>query len=330
MKAVLVQEPGDAGQLYIGDYPAPEYKENEIRVKVKATAVNRADILQRQGHYPPPKGASPIMGLEIAGVVDEVGSKVTKWKVGDRIFGLLEGGGYAEYVTLNEDMAMPIPDSLSFEEAAAIPEVYLTGYQTLFWIGGLKQGERVLIHAGASGVGTAAIQMAKEKGAYVVVTAGSNEKCEACRKLGANLAINYKTDSFAEVIKASIGSSSIDVVLDFIGASYWEQNLEVLGMDGRHVLISTLGGSKLQNVDLRVIMNKRLTLTGTTLRSRDRDYKIRLVQEFIETMLPMFVKGRLKPVIDRVFPITEVQDAHRYMEANKNIGKIVLSFGELH
>jgi len=329
MKAVLVKKPGDAGQLYIGEFPTPEPQDKEILVKVKATAVNRADIHQRKGHYPPPKGASPIIGLEVSGVVEATGANVTKWKVGDRVFGLLEGGGYAEYAVLHEDMAMPIPDSLSYEDTAAIPEVFLTAYQTLFWIGHLKQGERVLIHAGASGVGTAAIQMAKLNGAYVAVTAGSEEKLDACQKLGADLAINYKTDDFAKVIQEALGPSSIDVVLDFIGASYWEQNLEVLGMDGRHVLISTLSGYKLENVDLRAIMGKRLTLTGTTLRSRDRDYKVKLTQEFMDTMLPLFKKGELKPIVDRVFPIAEVQEAHRYMEANKNIGKIVLSVGEL-
>ncbi|MGV3488364.1 MAG: NAD(P)H-quinone oxidoreductase [Tuberibacillus sp.] len=329
MKAVLVREPGDVEQLYIGEYTDPTPSENEILVHVKATAINRADIMQRKGHYPPPKGASPIMGLEMAGVVIETGSSVTKWKKGDRVFGLMEGGGYAEFATIHEDMAMPIPEELSFLEAAAIPEVFLTGYQCLFWIGNVRRGEKVLIHAGASGVGTASIQMAKAKGAKVAVTAGSDAKLEACRKLGADIAINYKTQSFADVIKNEWGPASVDVILDFIGASYWDQNMDILGMDGRLVLISTLGGYKLSDVDLRIIMGKRLTVTGTTLRSRNRDYKARLTHEFMDSALPLFKDSRLVPIIDKVFPIKEIQDAHRYIEANKNIGKVVLDLGEI-
>jgi tumor protein p53-inducible protein 3 len=328
MKAVLIKQPGDASQLYIGDYPNPEPADNEILVEVKATAVNRADISQRAGFYPSPKGASPLMGLEIAGVVVEVGRKVSKWKTGERVFGLLGGGGYAEFATISEDVAMPIPEGLSFEEAAAVPEVFLTAYQTLFWIGDLKEGERVLIHAGASGVGTAAIQMAKAKGAIVIVTAGSEEKLERCRHLGADLAINYKEGSFAEKINEVYGPSAVNVVLDFIGASYWEQNLNVLAMDGRHVLISTLGGAKLDHVDLRLIMGKRITLSGTTLRSRGLDYKVRLTRDFVENMLPLFAKGELHPVIDSVFKLEEIQEAHKYIEANKNIGKIILQVSQ--
>lgn len=328
MKAVLVKQPGDASQLYIGEYPQPTPLDNEILVQVKATAINRADISQRAGFYPPPKGASPLMGLEMAGVVAEIGNNVTKWKPGDRVFGLLEGGGYAEYATIDEGMVMPIPEHFSFEEAAAIPEVFLTAYQTLFWIGDLKQGERVLIHAGASGVGTAAIQMAKISGATVAVTAGSQEKLEACQELGADFLINYKQESFSERINQEFGKNAINVILDFVGASYWDQNIEVLAMDGHHVLISTLGGAKLEKVDLRQIMGKRINLTGTTLRSRDRAYKVRLTQEFADRMLPFFAEVKLKPIIDCVFPLEEIQEAHRYIEANKNIGKVILKVGE--
>ena len=328
MKAVLVKQPGDASQLYIGEYPKPVPKDGEILVQVKATAVNRADISQRAGFYPPPKGASPLMGLETAGIVAGIGKGVTKWKIGDKVFGLLPGGGYAEYTALPEEMAMPIPEHLSFEEAAAIPEVFLTAYQTLFWIGQLKAGERVLIHAGASGVGTAAIQMAKARGAYVVVTAGSKEKLEACQKLGTDLAINYKEGPFADKINEVLGQSAIHVILDFVGAPYWEQNLNVVALDGHHVLISTLGGAKLDKVDLRAIMGKRVNLIGTTLRSRNFDYKVRLTTEFQEKMLPLFAQGKLVPVIDRVFKLEEIKEAHNYIETNKNIGKIILSVGD--
>jgi tumor protein p53-inducible protein 3 len=326
VKAVLVQSPGGREQLYIGEVNTPIPGETEIRIKVQATAVNRADIAQRQGNYPPPKGASPILGLELAGIVDEVGSKVSKWEKGDRVFGLLEGGGYAEYALLSENMAMAIPEAFSFTQAAAIPEVFLTAFQALFWIGKLEAGEIVLIHAGASGVGTAAIQLAKAKGATVVVTAGSDEKCEACKELGADFAINYKTTNFVEAIAAQYGDSKINLILDFIGAPYWEGNLKALALDGRLVIISTMGGAKLDQTSLGYLMMKRLTVSGTTLRSRTLEYKEALTQDFSSWALEIFEKGELKPVVDSVFAIEDVQEAHRYMEENRNIGKIVLTF----
>jgi tumor protein p53-inducible protein 3 len=326
VKAVLVQSPGGRDQLYIGDVDTPTPGETEIRIKVQATAVNRADIAQRQGNYPPPKGASPILGLELAGIVDEVGSKVSKWKKGDRVFGLLEGGGYAEYALLSENMAMAIPEAFSFTQAAAIPEVFLTAFQTLFWIGKLEAGEIALIHAGASGVGTAAIQLAKAKGATVVVTAGSQEKCEACKELGADFAINYKTTNFVEAITAQYGDAKINLILDFIGAPYWEGNLKALAMDGRLVIISTMGGAKLDQTSLGYLMMKRLTISGTTLRSRTSEYKEALTQDFSSWALEKFEKGELTPVVDSVFAIEDVQEAHCYMEENRNVGKIVLKF----
>jgi tumor protein p53-inducible protein 3 len=326
VKAVLVQSPGGREQLYIGEVNTPIPGETEIRIKVQATAVNRADIAQRQGNYPPPKGASPILGLELAGIVDKVGPKVSKWKKGDRVFGLLEGGGYAEYALLSENMAMAIPEDFSFTQAAAIPEVFLTAFQALFWIGKLEAGEMVLIHAGASGVGTAAIQLAKAKGATVVVTAGSDEKCEACKELGADFAINYKTTNFVEAVAAQYGDSKINLILDFIGAPYWEGNLKALALDGRLVIISTMGGAKLDQTSLGYLMMKRLTVSGTTLRSRTLEYKEALTQDFSSWALEIFEKGELKPVVDSVFAIEDVQEAHRYMEENRNIGKIVLTF----
>jgi len=325
MKAVLVKEFGAADQLYIGEYEKPEPANHEILVRVQATALNRADIAQREGHYASPKGSSPLMGLELAGIVEEIGSEVTKWKKGDRIFGLLGGGGYAEYAVIPEKMAMAIPDTMDVVVAAAIPEVFLTAYQTLFWVGHLQKGERVLIHAGASGVGTAAIQLAKQAGAEVVATAGSDEKLQACRDYGADLAINYKVEAFDKVIETAYGEASINVILDFIGASYWQKNMQVIAVDGRQILISTLGGASLDQFHLGQLMAKRVTLAGTTLRSRSLDYKQRLTEEFALWTMPLFTLGKIKPVVDRVFPIEEVQKAHAYMEANKNIGKIILS-----
>ncbi|MFC4617579.1 NAD(P)H-quinone oxidoreductase [Camelliibacillus cellulosilyticus] len=324
MKAVLIQNPGDASQMYLGDVPTPKPKAHELLIEVKATAVNRADIGQREGSYPPPKGASPLMGLEAAGVVIQTGAGCRRFKEGDKVFGLLEGGGYAEYAALDEGMAMPLPDHFSFEDGAAIPEVFLTAYQALFWIGNLQQGERVLIHAGGSGVGTAAIQMAKQVGAKIAITAGSTEKLKACLELGADMAVNYKEGPFIE----KIGERSVNVVLDFIGAPYWEQNIRVLAADGRYVLISTLGGTISDHLDLRPLLMKRLSITGTTLRARSLDYKKRLTQDFADWALPHFIDGRIKPIVDRIFPFENVQDAHRYMEANRNFGKIVLKVKE--
>ena len=325
MKAILVKEPGDADQLTLGTYPIPEPADNELFVKVKATALNRADVLQRKGFYPPPKGASPILGLEMAGVVERIGSKCSGWKAGDRVFGLLPGGGYAEYVSLPGAMAMPIPDNLSFEEAAAIAEVFLTAYQTLFWIGKIQADDIVLIHAGASGVGTAAIQLVKEAGATCIITAGSEQKLRTCLELGATEAINYKEGPFARKVLQVTNNRGVDVILDFVGASYWEQNLSVLATDGRWVLIAVLGGTKVEQLNLGALMKKRIQLTATTLRARSQEYKIQLTQDFAEFSLPRFSDGRLKPVIDRVFPWEHVVEAHRYMEANKNIGKIILN-----
>lgn len=326
MRAILISRPGGAKQLYMGEYEKPHGTADDILVRVKATALNRADILQREGKYPPPKGASPILGLEMAGVVEEVGENCQEmWRPGDRVFGLLPGGGYAEYAVVPGKMAMPIPDSFTFEQAAAIPEAFLTAYQTLFWIGQLRSGETVLIHAGASGVGTAAIQLAKAAGASPAVTVGTEEKREACLKLGADFAFNYKEGPFLEKVKAATNGEGVDLILDFVGAPYWEQNIDLLKTDGRLVLISSLGGSRVEKVSLAKILTKRLQITGTTLRSRSLEYKTDLTQEFASFALPRFMSGELRPVIDRVFSWENVREAHRYMEENKNIGKIVLA-----
>lgn len=324
MKAVLVRQPGGAENLVLGEFPTPEPGPGELRIRVRATALNRADILQRRGLYPPPPGSSPLMGLEAAGEVDALGEGCQGWRVGDRVFALLPGGGYAQYVTVPAAMALPIPPNLSFEEAAAIPEAFFTAYQALFWIGRLQPGEWVLIHAGASGVGTAAIQLARDAGAHVAVTAGTEPKLETCRQLGAEVAVNYKQGPFARTIREAVGDRGVDLVLDFVGAPYWDQNLECLATDGRLVLIATMGGGVVDRFDLRQLMAKRLQVTGTTLRSRSPEYKAQLTREFAVRVLPKLASGRIRPVIDRVFPWDRVQDAHRYMERNLNTGKIVL------
>ncbi|MHC2991690.1 NADPH:quinone oxidoreductase [Pontibacter sp. HJ8] len=323
MKAILVKQPGGPEQLVLGEYEQPLPKPYELLVRVHATALNRADTLQREGKYPPPKGESPLLGLEIAGEVVEAGINCTRFKEGDKVFGLLPGGGYAGYAVIHEEMAMAIPANLSMEEAAAIPEVFLTAYQALVWLGRLQAGERVLLHAGASGVGTAAIQLARALQAEVLVTA-SEQKLKACLDLGAHKAINYKDVPFEDEVLAYTNSEGVDVIVDFIAGPYFKQNIECLRLDGRLVLLATMGGGKVEEFDLRRVLAKRLQVIGSTLRSRTRDYQIRLTKEMSAFAMPHFESGALKPVVDSVYDWQDVAEAHRYMEANQNIGKIVL------
>lgn len=323
MNAVIFDNPGEPEVLKLGEFKKPFVKENEVLVKVKATALNRADTLQRKGLYPPPAGASPVLGLEIAGIVAEVGSEVSKWSENEKVFGLVPGGGYAEYAVIHEDMAMRIPENFSFEEAAAIPEVFLTAYQASVWHGRLQEGETVLVHAGASGVGTAAIQIAKEKGARVFVTA-SREKHQVCLDLGAEKAIDYKVEDFSEKVLEFTNGKGVDLIIDFVAGPYLNQNIKSLAIDGRMVNLATLGGGKVEDFDMRSILAKRLTIIGSTLRSRTLEYQIKLTGEFSAYALEKFSSGKIKPVIDSVFDWSEAAKAHRYMEENRNMGKIVL------
>ena len=324
MRAIQFHQFGSPDQLYIGDFPTPEPSDYQIRIRVKATALNRADLLQREGKYPPPAGESPILGLEIAGEVEKLGSKVQKWKIGDRVCGLLAGGGYAEYAVIHEDLAMPIPANLDFVAAAAIPEAFLTAFQALLWIAKLQTGESVLIHAGASGVGTAALQLTRLIGAKAYVTA-SAEKHAICKSLGAEFCIDYKTETFAPRIQTLTEGRGVDVVLDFLGASYLEGNLQALGMDGRMVLLAIMGGAQAPGINLGMVLMKRLSINGSTLRARTLSYKTKLTHEFMNLTWAHFATGQLYPVVDTVFPWTEVAIAHQYMEENRNQGKIVLS-----
>lgn len=321
MKAILYDEPGGAYVLYYGETPDPVPQAGELLVRVHATAVNRADLLQRAGGYNPPPGASPILGLELAG---EVVTPNGEFQAGDRVMAVVTGGSYAELAAVPVGMAIRIPEAFSYEQAAAIPEAFLTAQLNLFTLGRLKAGETVLIHAGASGVGTAAIQLARAAGARVFTTAGSPEKIERCIELGANAGINYKTESFAERVRDLTEGRGVDVILDFVGAPYWNDNLSALAIGGRLMLIGFLGGAAGQ-LNLGAVMQKSLTISSTTLRRTPLDQKIALTRDFVAFGLPKLANGEIIPVIDRVFPLDQAGDAHRYMASNANIGKIVLT-----
>ena len=326
MQAIQVINNDEQNTLEIGTVPDPELSAKTIRVKIKATALNRADLLQRTGNYPPPKGASEILGLEMAGIVEKVGNEVTKWNLGDRVFGLLAGGGYAEYCTIHEDMAMEIPENLPFDKATAIPETFLTAFQALDWLGKLQEKETVLIHAAGSGVGTSAIQLAHHLyDAQIIATAGKQHKLDAAKELGANFAYNYKQQNYAEEIISDVGPNSVDVVVDFIGKPYWHKNMEVMAMDGRVVYLSFLGGHKIEELSLIPILRKRLSIMGSTLRNRSEQYKIDLTKDFAQKALSLFRTGTLSPVIDSTFDWTDTEQAHQRMQNNKNTGKIVLT-----
>lgn len=323
MKAILVPTPGDINQLTFGEYPTPEPDAHEILIKVAATALNRADLLQREGKYPPPPGASPILGLEIAGTVEQIGSQVSHWKPGDRVCALLPGGGYAEYVTVHEHLALGVPANISLPQAAAIPEVFLTAFQALDWLAQLQPNETVLIHAGASGVGTAAIQLAGFKGATCFVTASAG-KHAICLELGAEACIDYHEQNFAEEIHRLTDGKGVNVILDCIGGPYLEKNIQSLATDGRLIEIAIMGGNPVASLNLGLLLMKRLRIQGSTLRARDLEYKIRLTQQFADLTWSSFATGRLRPVIATTMPWTEVKAAHQMMETNSNAGKIVL------
>lgn len=326
MRAILHQSES-ADTLHIGEHPTPEPGSKDILIRVAATALNRADLMQRKGNYPPPAGASPILGLEVAGTVVEVGDEVRKWKVGDRVCGLLSGGGYAAYAVLHQDMALPVPEQMDWTVAGAIPETFLTAYQALCTIAQLQAGERVLLHAGASGVGTAAIQLARQAGAEVYVTA-SGPKHKLCLDLGASRAIDYQQEDFAKAIAKHTKRRGVDVIVDVIGAPYFRQNIDSLAPDGRMVLLAFMGGYNLPDASLIPILTKRLSITGSTLRSRSLPYKIKLTQDFQSFAWKAITDGTMAPVIDSVFDWREVAEAHRRMEANANAGKIVLRVTE--
>lgn len=325
MRAAVITEPGGPGVLRVQKLEDPQAGPDDVLVDVKASALNRADLIQREGRYPAPPGVSKdVPGLEFSGVVLEVGDRVTSVASGDRVFGLLGGGGYADRVVTNHLMTIPIPSNLDFIQAAAIPEVFFTAYDALFNHCDLKMGESVLIHAVGSGVGTAALQMAHRAGAYVFGTAGSSEKLAKAQKLGLDVGINYNDQDFAQVVKERTGGAGVNVVLDMVGGPYWERNLASLTLRGRIVLVGLMGGDRV-DTSLGMLMPKRLRVSGTTLRARALEEKIAVTNQFKSHVLPSIADGSVQAIIDRTFPLEEVSQAHEYMESNANFGKIILT-----
>jgi len=323
MTAIGITSPGGPETLVPQERPVPQPGAGEILVKVIAAGVNRPDVAQRMGVYPPPPGVTDIPGLEVAGIVVACGPGGARWKEGDEVTALVSGGGYAQYCVAHETHALPVPGGLTAAEAAAIPETFFTVWHNVFERGGLKSGETLLVHGGSSGIGTVAIQLAKAFGARVIATAGSAAKCDACRGLGADLAINYKTEDFVALTKSATGGAGAQVILDMVGGDYIERNYEAAAVEGRIVQIA-FQGSPRATVDFRRIMLKRLHHTGSTLRSRSVTDKAAIARAVERSVWPLIVAGKVRPVMDKVFPFRQAADAHARMESSVHIGKIVL------
>ena len=323
MIAVTVVKPGDETQFKLAEVPDPAPGPQDLLLKVRCTAINRADLLQRQGLYPPPPGASEIIGMECAGEVIEVGREVSGWRVGERAMALLPGGGYAEKVAVHHGSAMHVPAALSDEEAGALPEVFLTAFLNLFMLAEVSAGDSALIHGGGSGVGTAAITLLREAGVRALVTAGSADKCERCLRLGADVAINYNDGPFAPKVKTATNDRGVNVILDCIGGAYLAPNLDALAQGGRLVLIGLMKGARAE-IDLAAVMRRHLHLIGSTLRTRSLEEKARIVEAFLKRFGPALERGAVRPTIDCVMPMAQVAEAHRRMQASAHFGKIVL------
>jgi NADPH2:quinone reductase len=325
MTCIAIKEYGGPEMLQPETRQTPVPGAGEILVKVHAAGVNRPDVSQRLGKYPPPPGASDLPGLEIAGEVAAVGAGVTRWKIGDKVCALAHGGGYAEYCLVHETHALPIPTGFSMIEAAAVPETFFTVWVNAFMTGKLSAGETALVHGGSSGIGTTAIMLAKAIGAKIIVTAGSDDKCDACVKLGADLAINYRTKDFVAEVKAFTGGKGVNVVLDMVGGPYVQRNMECAGMDARLVQIAYQQGFKISEFDMRPISSKRLVMTGSTLRPRTVEQKAAIADSLRERVWPLLNRGKIKPIIDSTYPLSEASKAHARMETSSHVGKIVLT-----
>lgn len=323
MRCVIVREPGGPEVLEIVDLPEPAPGSGQLLVRNFAAGLNRADLLQRRGLYPPPAGESDILGLEFAGEVATVGDGVEGFSRGDRVFGLCAGGGYADFLAVDARLAVAIPSNMSYESAAAVPEAFYTAEDALFSLGGLGEGQAVLVHAGASGVGTAAIQLAVSAGARVIASAGTAEKTAACRELGAVAAVNYRREDFTEAVAEKTGGKGVDLVLDLVGASYWDRNVASLRPGGCMVLLGLVGGGSCE-VNLGAVLSKRLRIIGSVMRSRSIEEKAEVTGRFRERTLPLLESGELKAVVDSILPLEDVRQAHERMEKNLNTGKIIL------
>jgi len=323
MQAITIGSEKTAESLTCDAYPLPAYNADEVLVKIAAAGVNRGDCYQRMGFYPPPPGASEIMGLEFSGTIVACGANVSKWQIGARIAALVAGGGYAEYAVVHQDHILPVPDEMSFVEAAALPETIFTVWANVFELGGLKKDDYLLIHGGSSGIGTTAIQMAKMAGAKVMITAGSAEKCAACTALGADLAVNYRQDDFVEQSVGFSDGHGMDIILDMVGGPYFQRNIQAAARGGRIVNIAHLQGSQAE-IDMMPVMLKNLTLTGSTLRARAIDEKTRLTQAIATHIWP-HIGDTVKSIVDTTFPLSQAGAAHQLMESSAHIGKIILT-----
>ncbi len=327
MRAVTAPQPGGPEALVIAQHPVPVPGPGEVLIDVAAAGVNRPDIMQRQGLYPPPRGVTDILGLEVAGVICACGDRVTRWKPGDRVCALVSGGGYAEYCVAPAEQCLPVPDTLGGIEAASLPEAFFTVWSNLRDRARLKKREIILIHGGTSGIGTAAIQIANSQGAVVFATAGSDDKCQACRALGARRAVNYHHEDFVSVVKEETDNHGADVILDIVGGDYIARNIRCLAQEGRLVNIAYQKGSQAE-IDFLPVMLKRLTLTGSTLRIRETAYKFKIAQGLEKTIWPLLVDRSVRPVVHAHFPLSAVSSAHCVLERGEHIGKIVLTMAE--
>ncbi len=324
MRAITIPKPGDADALVLAEVPAPTAAANEVLVEVAAAGVNRADLMQRQGFYPPPPGSSAYPGLEVSGTISALGSDVTGWFVGDQVCALLSGGGYAEQVTVPATQLLPVPRGVSLVDAAALPEVVSTVWSNVFMTANLQPGQTLLIHGGSSGIGTMAIQLGRAIGARIAVTAGTSEKLTACHDLGAEILINYREQDFVKVLAGSTQGAGADVILDNIGAKYLSRNVDALAVSGRLVIIGLQGGVKAE-LDINMLLRKSAAIIATSLRSRSVIEKAAIVAAVREHVWPLIDSGQVKPVVHRTFLLTQAADAHRELEAGNNIGKVLLT-----
>ncbi|MTI20206.1 NAD(P)H-quinone oxidoreductase [Fulvivirga sp. RKSG066] len=320
MKAVVITDNGGPEVLKLQDRPDPELANSKVLINVKAAGVNRPDIFQRKGNYPAPEGwPDDIPGLEVAGIIEEVGADVSQWKIGDKVCALVGGGGYATSVAVEANHCLPIPNGFDFTEAASLPETIFTVWSNVFQRGGLRSGESFLVHGGTSGIGVTAIQIAKGLGAKVFATAGTDEKCQACLKLGADKAINYNAQDF----EAQLNEAGVDVILDMIGGQYFEKNINILNPEGRLIHINAMKGPKVE-LNILKMMRKRITISGSTLRGRDNEFKAALAQDIQKNVWPLINAGKFKAVIYQRFPLSDASAAHELMESSNHIGKIIL------